>query len=268
MKQHVLTLSCALALMGACGMASAASYRPADLLATLVFDGKDWSDSGEQNFPQAFRFTSYDSNIERNKENLVRFKIGNNVSGTGSTGLANRGPNDQRPAVYFHYVERGGYEIYQYWLYYADNDWINDHEHDWEKYFVYVKNRVPTHLLLSNHNNDVMYSWANVPKDNGHPVIGVDGGSHAMKLGAEDGVRIRYNGQITANGGRLDQGNWQTIPWVIYSNHSGFPAVRYTPSPNTFYGGDPAYITNSNEYGSPIAAPWTRPVWSTPPLPN
>lgn len=111
---------------------------PKIFLPTLQFDGTDWFDSGEQTFPQAFRFNSYDENIEHNKENVIEFKIGQSVFGMGSTGLQHRGPNDQRPAVYFHYVTKEDCEVYQYWLYYADNDWINNHEHDWEKYFVYV----------------------------------------------------------------------------------------------------------------------------------
>lgn len=249
--------------------ASAASAlpSPAAYLPTLQFDGTDWFDSGEQNFPQSYRFTPYDSNIEHNKENLVRFKIGANVTGTGSTGWTNRGPNDQRPAVYFHHVTYGGYDVYQYWLYYADNDYINDHEHDWERYYVYFQNGVPTHVLISQHDSHQIVTWANMPKDNGHPKIGVDGGAHAMKTGSEDGVRIRYDGYVTKNGGRLDAGNGQTIPWVIYSNEV-FPGVTaYTQTPDYFYGGDPEYSTNPDEYGDPNPAPWLRSEWNTPSLP-
>lgn len=271
--KKVSILFAALLAVGTTAMVSptveaGAAVDPRTYLATLQFDGKDWLDSGEQNFPQPFRFQSYDTNIEHNKENMVRFKIGNSVTGTGSTGWANRGPNDQRPAVYFHFLTYGGYDIYQYWLYYADNDYINDHEHDWEKYFVYVQNGVPKYLLISHHTSNSIYSWANIPKDNGHPFIGVDGGAHAMKLDSEDGVKIRYSGAVSANGGRLDQGNGQTIPWVVYSNDAGVPNVTpYTMSPNIFYGGDPEYSTNSNEYGSPYDAPWKRSDWNTPQLP-
>lgn len=240
---------------------------PADYLATLQFDGKDWFDSGEQNFPQPYRFTPYDNDVEHNKENLVRFKIGTGVTGTGSTGWANRGPNDQRPAVYFHHVNSGGYDVYQYWLYYADNDWLNDHEHDWEKYFVYFQNGLPTHVLISQHNGQQIVTWSAMPKDNNRPKIGVDGGAHAMKTGSEDGVKIRYNGEVSKNNGRLDQGSGQTIPWIIYSNDI-FPGVTpYTQLPDYFYYGDPAYSTNSAEYGDVRTAPWLRSEWNTPPLP-
>ncbi|KEK20760.1 NPP1 family protein [Bacillus gaemokensis] len=244
-----------------------ASQDPTKFLPTLQFDGTDWSDSGEQNFPQAFRFQSYDDNIEHNKENLIRFKIGESVSGIGSTGWQNRGPNDQRPAVYFHSVTKGNYEVYEYWLYYADNDWINDHEHDWEKYFVYLKDGEPTHLLISNHNGYKIKPWSDIPKDNNHPLIGVDGGSHAMKWKSEDGVQIRYNGEISKNNGRLDEGDNSIQQWVIYSNDTLKGVLPYLNKPDIFYYGDPEYKLNSNEYGDPRDAPWKRAEWNTPPLP-
>ncbi|ARU63636.1 hypothetical protein CBW65_23420 [Tumebacillus avium] len=267
MKTFMKLLTATLAVSAVLPAAAAGATAPATYLATLQFDGKDNFDSGEQNFPQPFRFTGYDTNIEHNKENLVRFKIGSSIYGTGSTGWANRGPNDQRPAVYFHFVRSGGYDVYQYWLYYADNDYINDHEHDWEKYYVYEQNGVPTHLLISDHNTYHIYKWADVPKDNAHPKISVDGGAHAMKLSSEDGVRIRYNGAISKNNGRLDQGDLTTVPWVIYSNEAFSGVTSYSASPNVFYGGDPEYSTNSNEYGSPSNAPWVRGDWTTPALP-
>ncbi len=243
------------------------NQNPSNFLATLQFDGTDWLDSGEQNFPQAFKFQSYDENIEHNKENLIRFKIGESIFGTGSTGWENRGSNDQRPAVYFHSVTKGEYEVYEYWLYYADNDWINDHEHDWEKYFVYLKNGEPTHLLISNHNSYKIKPWSDIPKDNGHPLIGVDGGSHAMKWKSEDGVQIRYNGEISKNNGRLDEGNNSIQPWIIYSNDTLKGVIPYLNQPDVFYYGDPEYKLNPNEDGDPRDAPWKRSEWNNPPLP-
>jgi hypothetical protein len=266
-RRWAAALAAALAASLIPAAAAQAAGAPSAYLATLQFDGKDNFDSGEQNFPQPFRFQSYDTNIEHNKENLVRFKIGANVTGTGSTGWASRGPNDQRPAVYFHRVLSGGYEVYEYWLYYADNDYINDHEHDWEKYFVYFQNGTPTHLLISHHTSNTIYAWADVPKDNGHPILGVDGGAHAMKLSSEDGVKIRYNGAVSKNNGRLDQGDAQTIPWLIYTNEAFTGATAYTMSPDLFYGGDPEYSTNSDEYGDPYNAPWKRGDWNAPQLP-
>ena len=130
MKKASILLAAALAVGTTAMMSPAveagAAVDPRTYLATLQFDGKDWMDTGEQNFPQPFRFQSYDTNIEHNKENMVRFKIGSNVIGTGSTGWANRGPNDQRPAVYFHFLNYGGSGIYQYFLYYPDNHHVDE----------------------------------------------------------------------------------------------------------------------------------------------
>lgn len=248
---------------------------PSSYLPTLRFDGTDWWDTGEQNFPQGFVFnTTQDGNgdgvidTDDALENLVRFKIGDNIYGTGRTGLPGRGPNDQRPAVYFHVASNTSYTVYEYWLYYADNDWINDHEHDWEKYFIYFFNGIPKYIKVGWHNDFNTYSWDSFPKDDGHPMLKVDGGSHAMSDGDEDGVQIRYNGEITKRGGRLDSGDGQVFKWVMYSNDSNtLNTVSYMESPNVFNGGDPEYSTNSDEYGGGIDAPWVRDIWNNPPDP-
>lgn len=240
---------------------------PATYLASLQFDGTDWFDQGEKSFPHAYRFTLYDNNIEQNKENYIPYAIGTNLYGTGSTGKTNRGPNDQRPAVYFNHVQKGEYDVYQYWLYYADNDWLNDHEHDWEKYFVYLKNGSPTHLLISQHNGQQIIPWADVLKDGQHPLIGVDGGSHAMKNSNEDGIQISYNGTVSKRAGTLNQAPTSALSWIIYSHQYQTGTTSYTQQPDTFYYGDPAYSTNSAEYGDPRQAPWIRSEWTDPPLP-
>ncbi|MFH1320986.1 MAG: PKD domain-containing protein [Bacteroidota bacterium] len=246
---------------------------PANYIATLLFDGEDTFDDGEKSFPQPFIFnTTQDANndsaidVEDNLENFITFSIGDSLYGTGRTGLSNRGPNDQQPAVYFHIVKTQDYDVYEYWLYYADNDWLNDHEHDWEKYFVYVKDAVPVYIKISNHAFFNTYGWCELLKDDWHPQIGVDGGSHAMKTGDEDGVRIRYDGEISTNNGSLDAGDNDTIPWIIFSNDTNvLDAVPYQQSPDTFYYGDPEYFTNSNEYGDARDAPWLRDEWDNPP---
>ncbi|MCB4757508.1 MAG: hypothetical protein LHV69_10850 [Elusimicrobia bacterium] len=249
----------------------AAGVDPSRYLATLQFDGKDHWDTGERNFPQPFIFnTTQDGNgdgkidADDALENLIRYKIGQNVYGAGRTGLSSRGPNDQRPAVYFHSVVRDNFRIYEYWLYYADNDYINDHEHDWERYLVYenLATGRPERIRLSQHKHAKNYDWAKFPKDDGHPLISVTGGSHAMFNIRQDGVMIRYNGDISANKGRLDAGNGQTIPWVIFSNDpDARGAVPYVRQPDSFNYGDPEYSFNYNEYGDPRPAPWKRKDW-------
>ncbi|MFH0867638.1 MAG: T9SS type A sorting domain-containing protein [Bacteroidota bacterium] len=246
---------------------------PYKFIATLQYDGCDFFDSGESNFPLSFRFnTTQDANgdssidVEDNLENLVLYSIGDSIYGTGRTGVPDRGPNNQKPALYFHLVSTPDYDVYEYWLYYGDNNWVNDHEHDWEKYFVYVQDTIPYYILLSSHTTYNIYSWADIISDNYHAYAGVDGGSHAMKNSAEDGVRISYYGEITKNNGTLNTADSITIPWTVYSNDTNVAnCINYIQSPDTFYYGDPSYLTNSNEWGDPNPAPWIRDEWDNPP---
>ncbi len=249
---------------------------PYKYLATLEFDGTDWWDSGEQVFPVRFDFNrTQDSNNdgvidpEDNLENIIRFAIGDNLIGTSKTGLPNRGPNDQRPAVYYHYVDIYPWRVHQYWLYYADNDWLNNHEHDWEFYFVYTINGVPTHVGYSGHGFITIETWCDIQKDlydPSHPRLGVDGGAHAMKNSDEDGVRIRFDGYIEKRNGQLNF-TTATIPWVIYSNDPNvINAVPYVQDPDTFWYEDPFY--GRNEYGDPRQAPWLRTRWTNPEMPS
>jgi hypothetical protein len=242
---------------------------PVYYLATLTFD-KD-----ETCFPQSFSFnTTQDGNgdgkidVEDNLENLVLYSIGNNTTGTGRTGLSNRGPNDQRPAIYFHCATAGEYQVYEYWLYYADNDWINNHEHDWEKYFVYLKNGTPQFIKLSHHRSFTTYNWESFPKMDGYPVIGIHRGSHACENKSKDGVEISQTGRITAKNGKLLKGNGESIPWVIYSNDKNVAgAISFPQTIETFFYGDPHYFSNWKESGDGNKSPWKRAEWNNPPLP-
>ena len=251
-------------------------HRPIDpyrYLASLEFDGQDWWDEGEKFFPVSFRFnTSQDANNdgvvnqEDNLENYVPFTIGWNVYGTGTSGLPARGPNDQRPAVYYHHVHADPFIVHQYWLYYVDNDWLNNHEHEWEVYFVYTIHGVITHVGYSWHNTIRIATWCEIRKDDTHPLIGVDGGSHAMKNNSEDGVLIRYNGHIYRRNGQLNTDSLY-VPWVIYSNDSQVTnAVPYLAYPDTFFYGDPYH--GSDEYSDPRPAAWAQTRWKRPELPS
>ncbi len=254
---------------------SIVSIHPNLYLAALTFDGNSLFDSGETNFPISFSFNvSQDGNgdgkvdVEDNLENVVLYSIGNKITGEGRTGISSRGPNDQRPAIYFHCDTVGTYRVYEYWLYYADNDWINNHEHDWEKYFVYVENNVPKFIKLSHHKSFTTYRWDDFPKENDFPIIGVHRGSHAMHNYAEDGVKISHYGKISANKGKLLHGNNETIPWIIYSNDKNAIGVLSFPQTiETFYYGDLNYFFNGNEMGDGNKSPWKRVEWGSPPMP-
>lgn len=201
----------------------------------------------------------------------------------GITGITNRGPNDQRPAVYFHLAIAGSYTVYEYWFYYAYNPFILDHhEHDWEKYSVYTEAGIPKFIRISSHRHDHIYVWEKFPKENTHPILRIQGGSHAIKRIKNTqpktaGVNITWLGILTKNKGRLDMGDNQTIPWVIYSNDKNASGVKtYPETPDLFYYGDPwlaRYILSINKHshkesGDPRRAPWKRKDWDSPPLPQ
>lgn len=265
--------------------AVAALPPPADYLASLYFDGPDGGDSGERWFPimnsgpppeggpaRLFNDTQ-DGNgdgavdVEDALQNVVPYLIGPG-SGTGRTGLADRGPNDQSPAVYVHTArldgEWEGWTVYQYWLYYADNDWLNHHEHDWEAYFVYVFGAQPRTVRLSFHGGYFAYNWsvfvdAGRVEDGTHLRLNVDRGSHAFQAPAaslQDGVRIGYDGSVTARGGRLEGGDGGLFPPLLVTD-GGSPAL--------YAFGDPFYLTGEGDDLRP--APWSRREWTHPPPP-
>ncbi len=264
--------------------ASSQTIDPYQYIATLRFD-KGHLDylfwKKERFFPVSFAFNTMQDgngdgtvNVEDACENIVKYAIGDSVYGTGRTGLSGRGPNDQCPAVYFHFVKSGEYDVYQYWLYYADNDFLNNHEHDWEKYFVYVKDSLPVYVWISSHSKFKMFKWSELGKDQGHIVIGVFGGSHAMDNHDKNGVEIRFNGQVSKRAGRLDFGDGKHFLWKIYSNDSNVKgAIAYVQTTDCFYSGDPAYssfpaLSNGNELEECNPAPWKRKEWKNPPLPE
>jgi len=267
-----------------CGIVFSQTIDPTKFLATLSFDNRyqDYLRSKkEQVFPVAFTFNiKQDGNgdgiidVEDACENIVQYAIGDSIKGRGRTGLIERGPNDQRPVVYFHFCKSADYDVYEYWLYYADNDFLNNHEHDWEKYFIYVKDDIPLFAGISHHHKFNLFSWAELRKDNDHIIIGVGGGSHAMGKYNEKGVTIRYNGDIKKNSGRLDSGDGKTFAWRIYSNDTHITgAINFIQKPDCFFNGDPVYsnfpmLSNKVEYGKCSKAPWKRIEWDNPPMPN
>ncbi len=86
-------------------------------------------------------------------------------------------------SIYYHTVDTGDEIVYEYWFYYAYNNWTNKHYHDWETVFVFVDKATGnvTRVVASAHtdvvpNND----YFNPQFEEGeHAGILVEEGSHA-----------------------------------------------------------------------------------------
>jgi hypothetical protein len=264
---------------------------PHTYLASLYFDGADGprseayfplQGSGAAGLPGARLFNStQDANgdgvvdPDDSLENVVRFRIGKDVNGQGATGLPDRGPNDQRPAVYYHagpVARWPGWTVAQYWLYYAANDWLNRHEHDWEAYLVYLYQGSPERVRLSNHGVYPVYEWREftgrgLVDEGTHLRLSVQEGSHAFRppaSGLEDGVRIGWDGSIELRGGILAEPPAPHTPWQILSNQPIPGVLSFDPRPDAYAFGDPFF--NTAEYSEPRISPWLA-EWLTPPHP-
>jgi hypothetical protein len=243
---------------------------PTKYLATVYFHKE------EAFFPVAFDFdTTRDGNhdgkpdVEDNLENYTRCRIGNNIYNECCDIILSQ-PNDQRLAVYFHHsISQDGYDVYEYWYYYAGDVWINRHEHDWETYFVYERYGIPIYIKYFAHQYCKTFSWSDVVVDGiYHPKITVTCGSHAIGLFNEknstddDWTIIRYDGTIKSSENSLT--NSFPSKWVIYPNYEDvIQAYSYKQTPKIFAHGDPCF--GKKEYSGPRPAPWVRYEWNKPP---
>ena len=249
------------------------TINPFKYLPTLTFQEGGFMKTSEKNFPIPIDFNiSQDANadgkydVEDNIENMVVYAIGSKVKGIGRTGLENRGPNNQVPAVYFNYAETYSHNVYQYWYYYGENSHIENHEHDWESVFIYERDTIPVVVQLTSFGRLVNYAWTEFQQDEGHIVVGVRRGDHSFTNKAKAGVVIRYNGEIHAQEGLLYEGNGTIIPWSIYSSKENIiNAIPFIEAETTkFYYGDQAYPRSGKEMDMVRKAPWRRRRWRRP----
>jgi hypothetical protein len=249
------------------------TVNPNKYLPTLTFQEGGFMKVSEKNFPIAIDFnTSQDANndgkfdVEDNIENMILYVIGDNVRGKGRTGLENRGPNNQSPAVYFNYAETYSHNVYQYWYYYGENSHIENHEHDWESVFIYERDTVPVVVQLTSFGRLVNYDWKEFQQDDGHIVLGVRRGDHSFTNKPKEGVVIRYNGEIHAQDGYLYEGSGKVMPWSIYSSKDFVVnAILFDEAKTTkFHYGDEAYPRSGKEMDMARKAPWRRRRWRRP----
>ena len=242
-------------------------------LPTLTFQEGGILKIQEKNFPIAIDFNTHqDANADQkfdpedNLENMITYVIGSKVKGVGRTGLENRGPNNQVPAVYFNYAETFSHNVYQYWYYYGENSHLENHEHDWESVFIYERDSIPVVVQVTSFGKLRNYGWKEFQLDDGHLVLGVRRGDHSFKTEPKNGVVIRYNGEIHAQEGLLYEGNGLVIPWTIYSSNDFTQnTVNFDETYCTkFYYGDVAYPRSGLEMDLVRKAPWRRRRWRRP----
>jgi hypothetical protein len=124
--------------------------------------------SGEKYFPCDLFFGGKD--IKQNKRKYL---------------LLDEHERSRKICCYFHVVQGAMFDAYEYWYYYAFNEYLliprtpiaDNHDHDLEYAIVFVnkKNDRPEHLLLNQH------FWQNhVPLNGTIPAVFVEKGGHGM----------------------------------------------------------------------------------------
>lgn len=303
-------LAATMAVLGLSESAQAAIYNPHTYLASPQFDGGNPGDS-EKFFPiqgsggrlinQYAPYCAWNGNsaidVEDVSETCVPYQITSVAYGQTYEGgtISSAHPSNQRPAVYWRQRDLSsavcphcgtyhtGWTVYEYWYYYAVNDAYDpfDHEQDWEKYYLYFYNNLPTEVRLSCHSNFNNIAWVVLESgaliENGsHPKLSIEGstdyftGSHAFEYityytELQDGVRIKYDGYVNPRNGYLAA--YSHLSWLIFSNDPRASGVTpYTLTPTSYCKDDPQ-IGGSNDYDDPMPAPWNRVDWNNPPGP-
>jgi len=246
---------------------------PLKYIPTLTFQEGGFLKTSEKNFPISINFNTHqdangDGNLdpEDNIENMILYAIGEAVKGNGRTGLSNRGPNNQSPAVYFNYAETFSHNVYQYWYYYGENSHLENHEHDWESVFVFERDTLPVMVQMTSFGKLTNLQWNAFQKDEEHLVLGVRRGDHSFTTSPKNGVVIRYNGEIHAQQGVLNEGHGKMIPWTVYSSKDFTTNTTVFDEGKTtkFYYGDVAYPRSGKEFDTERKAPWRRRRWRRP----
>jgi hypothetical protein len=184
------------------------------------------------------------------------------------------GPQEHPPTYYYRALDLGGYQIIQYWFFYAFNDWatahqgVNDHEADWEHIALFLQGGQPVWAAYASHNArgaDLRRAWGEVEKHAGHPVVHVGAGSHASYF--EKGT---HHGVDQAPGDGLsigpDEAEWQaavdlsTCEWADdYQGLWGFYASKERIS-DWLLGGSTSPAGPRYERGGAERLAWKNPL--------
>jgi hypothetical protein len=177
------------------------------------------------------------------------------------------------PAYHFHITRSGDWKAIQYWFLYAYNDWgsargsMNDHEGDWEMVCVFLRGGTPERYFLSAHHDGCSGRWGEATGpaiENGHPVIYVGLGSHAMypNVGLH---RPLGPGTTMADGVDADDlpggvviGPGTAHPWAVRTVVAEEPWSDYLGT----WGAVVKTVPMAGSSG-PVG-PWVRPTWNNP----
>ncbi len=89
-----------------------------------------------------------------------------------------------RCVTYARGVDQPGGRVLQYWYLYAYNDFVNNHEADWEMVTIALgPHDRPVTIGYSNHHGGLRLPWDEVPREGEHPLLSVGRGSHAGYFG-------------------------------------------------------------------------------------
>lgn len=139
------------------------------------------------------------------------------------------GPEANKPTYYYRLSEAGGYQILQYWFFFAYNDFatshggVNDHEADWEQITLFLKEGKPEWAAYASHDakgDELRKKWSDIETVDDHPVIYAAVGSHASYFtkgehhgidnAKADGLTIGPGGTAWEKPGDLDKAAWAT----------------------------------------------------------
>jgi hypothetical protein len=177
------------------------------------------------------------------------------------------------PVYYYSTLKSRGYQVLQYWFFYAYNDWgtghggVNDHEGDWEMIALFLRGGEPKYMAYSAHTGaPEHHAWNSneIHKVGGtHPVVYVGSGSHANYFHSTTHEMFGYKDFAFGNSA-VSIGPGKDVPW-------GEPTDLGAQSwALNFAGGWGAMVKRFGSASlapgaqSPVGPPWQFGRWEAP----
>lgn len=175
-----------------------------------------------------------------------------------------RGDGADAP-VYWQSYEDGDRTAIVYWLFYPYNDFINNHEGDWERVAVQLRGNEPIGVTFWKHEEPTcLVPWDDLEKDATRPVTYAAAGSHGSyhRAGGFDAVPgpSQVVTDITSRGTRWDtRGKTRPItdePWWGYRGKWGTqPGLPGTDGPRGPYPGRELPVFATEPCTDPLPPP-------------